>query len=67
MSTGGVVVRNEVLTVHCTCRSAESGIARSRVLGLRAGVAVLGVLLDLGLLSVGMLGVGVRGGGWRFS
>ena len=33
------------------------------MLGLRAGVAVLGVLLDLGLLSVGMLGVGVRGRG----
>ena len=65
MSTGGVVVRNEVLTVHV-------GVLRvgllavgcwGCVLGLRAGVAVLGVLLDLGLLSVGMLGVGVRGGG----
>ena len=33
------------------------------MLGLRAGVAVLGVLLDLRLLSVGMQGVGVRGGG----
>ena len=78
MSTGGVVVRNEVLTVHvgvlrvgllavgcwgCVLGLRAGVACWGCVLGLRAGVAVLGVLLDLGLFSVGMLGVEVRGGG----